>query len=147
VPVVLADPATGRVAAVHAGWRGIVAGVVAETLRALEAPAERVAAWVGPAIGACCYEVGEGVAGEVASAAGGAVVVRPATKTRPHLDLPGAVRNQLMAAGVSAPRIVVRCTRCDGDRLWSYRREGPGGGRNHAFVWVRDERVRSTRPS
>jgi YfiH family protein len=137
VPVVLADPVAGRVAAVHAGWRGVVAGVVAEAVRALDVPPEELAAWVGPAIGACCYEVGEDVAGEVASVAGEeCVMVRPGR--RPHLDLVAAVRSQLVDAGVPAPRVVLRCTRCDPETLWSYRREGRGAGRNHAFVWLRE---------
>lgn len=139
VPVVLAGPGESgpRVAAVHAGWRGIVAGVVPRTVEALGVAPDAVEAWVGPAIGACCYEVGEEVAAEVAEVAGtGCVVPAAAIGGRPHLDLPGAVRAQLEEAGVRAPRIVVRCTRCDGERLWSYRRAGKRAGRNHAFVWL-----------
>jgi len=144
-------------AAVHAGWRGIVTGVVP---RAVEALAEMgaappwLAAWIGPAIGTCCYEVSDDVAAQVASAAGAACVVpqhwqergsRPDPEldseldpesTRPHLDLVAAVRHQLTAAGVPAPRIVLRCTRCDDERLWSYRRDGRAAGRNHAFAWL-----------
>jgi hypothetical protein len=125
------------IGAVHAGWRGIVAGVVgatAERLRAAGAPeAAGWTAWVGPAIGACCYEVGPEVAARVAVATTPAVVV--ATAGRPRLDLAGAVGYQLAAAGVGDVRRVARCTRCHPEELWSYRREGARAGRNHAFIW------------
>jgi len=138
VPVLLAARG-GPIAAVHAGWRGIEAGVVARALEALAAPPEEVAAWIGPAIGVCCYEVGEEVAERVAAASDPAVVA-PGLRMprgRPHVDLAGAVRRQLVGAGVPEPRLVVRCTRCDEAGLWSYRREGRGAGRNVAFLWRR----------
>ncbi len=142
VPVLLArasaepENGPGPVAAIHAGWRGIEAGVVARTVRALGVPPEALTAWIGPSIGACCYEVSDDVAKRVAGASHAAVVV-PGPGERPHLDLPGAVRHQLLQAGIAAPRIVVRCTRCDAETLWSYRREGKGAGRNVAFIWIR----------
>ena len=58
------SPAGDRVAAIHAGWRGLVAGVIAATLEQFAEPA-RLTAWIGPAIGPCCYEVGEEVAAPV----------------------------------------------------------------------------------
>ena len=136
VPLVLAGG--GRVAAVHAGWRGVVAGVVGRAVAALGAPPGELAAWIGPAIGVCCYEVGEEVAEAVAGATDPGVVAPGAgADGRPHLDLAGAVRRQLARAGVPEPRILVHCTRCDPERLWSYRREGQGVGRNVAYVWMR----------
>lgn len=137
VPVLLAARGGGRIAAVHAGWRGIEAGVVARALEALAAPPEEVAAWIGPSIGVCCYEVGEEVAERVAAASDPSVVA-PGGRIpggRPHVDLAGAVRRQLVGAGLPEPRTVVRCTRCDAAALWSYRREGKGAGRNVAFIW------------
>ena len=128
--------AGGPVAAVHAGWRGLEAGVVLRAVEALPAAPESLISWIGPAIGACCYEVGEEVAARVAAASHPSVVT-PGLRYRPHLDLPGAVRHQLLRAGVPAPRIVVRCTRCDAEALWSYRREGRGAGRNVTYVWIR----------
>ena len=63
VPVLVGDPETGRAVAVHAGWRGVVAGVVAEAVAALEAPDRGgLVAAVGPCIGPCCFEVGDEVA-------------------------------------------------------------------------------------
>jgi YfiH family protein len=79
VPVLV--EAGAQVAAVHAGWRGLVAGVLAATAERLAAggapPAAEWIAWIGPTIGACCYEVDEDVAARVAEASSPAVVSRP----------------------------------------------------------------------
>jgi len=138
VPVLLAGPE--GLAAVHAGWRGLAAGIIPRTLatlaRALGAEPARWSAWIGPAIGPCCYEVGDDVAREVAAASAPEVVV-PGRAERPHLDLAAAADAQLRAAGLGAVLRVDACTRCDEGSLWSYRREGKGAGRNLAFVWRR----------
>jgi YfiH family protein len=136
VPVVLAGPQA--IAAVHAGWRGLVDGVIAATLRELPGPLSKWTAWIGPAIGVCCYEVGEEVAERVIAAGGpasGLAMVVPGPNGRPHLDLPGVAARQLREAGVGRVLGLVRCTRCDEERLFSYRREGKGGGRNLTFIW------------
>lgn len=132
VPVVLAGP--GGIAAVHAGWRGLVNGVISATLCELPGQLSEWTAWIGPAIGACCYEVDEDVAAQVVASSDPAVAV-PGPAGRPHLDLPGVARRQLEAAGVGEVVWLVRCTRCDEEKLSSYRREGKGGGRNVAFIW------------
>jgi polyphenol oxidase len=136
VPVLLAGPE--GLAAVHAGWRGLAAGILPEAVEtvagALGAEPARWSAWIGPAIGPCCYEVGEDVAAEVARASAPEVVV-PGRAERPHLDLAAAAHAQLRAAGVGAVARVAACTRCDQETLWSYRREGKGAGRNLAFIW------------
>ncbi len=143
VPVLLAGP-DGKLAAVHAGWRGIVAGIIGETLKAaVDADPDGISpdwsAWIGPAIGQCCYEVSEDVAAEVVAASSPEVSRpgRPGHSGKPHLDLVLAARRQLEAAGVLPERVeaVPACTRCDEERLYSYRREGKGGGRNIAFIW------------
>jgi YfiH family protein len=133
VPVLLAGPR--GLAAVHAGWRGIVGGVIPATLEAAGARSGWTA-WIGPAIGPCCYEVGEEVAEQVA-AASGPEVVRAGPAGRPYLDLVAAARRQLAAAGIEEVRAVASCTRCEADRLYSFRREGKGVGRNVAFIWRR----------
>lgn len=132
VPVLLAGER--ELAAVHAGWRGLAAGVIGRTLESLAAPAAALTAWIGPAIGPCCYEVSDEVAAAVVAASTPAAR-RTCTGQRPHLDLVAAAREQLTHRGVTDVRAVDVCTRCHADQLWSYRREGPGGGRNHGFVW------------
>ncbi len=135
VPVLLAGPA--GIAAAHAGWRGIAAGVVGATVAALGGPPDESMAWIGPAIGRCCYETGPDVAAQVAAASDPAVVM-PGPAGRPHLDLQDAVRRQLLAAGLRQRQIHVLplCTKCEAARLHSYRREGKAAGRNHAFIWL-----------
>lgn len=140
VPVLLAG-ARG-VAAVHAGWRGLAAGIIGASVLALK-PTE---AWIGPSIGPCCYEVGEEVAAEVERALDAgksraepereSMKVRwPGRGSRPHLDLYRAAELQLLAAGVGKIQTHRICTRCHPQWLASYRRDGKGAGRNIALVW------------
>ena len=141
VPVLLADPVSGAVAGAHAGWRGTLVRVVDAAARALAAeaaaPPSRLKAVIGPAIRACCFEVGP----EVVSAfreKGHDVdrfVFRPRTAGRPHLDLVLANRLQLLAAGLPENGIedTTVCTRCQ-PAFHSYRREGPTVGRNWSVV-------------
>jgi YfiH family protein len=137
VPVLLADPADrGRIAAVHAGWRGLAQRILPAVLDRFESAGGALVAWIGPAIGPCCYEVGDEVAAAVA-AASSAGVVRPGPRERPHLDLAAAARLQLAERGVADVEQIEGCTRCDADRLWSYRREGAKAGRNVAVIWRR----------
>lgn len=134
VPVALHGE--GAAAIVHAGWRGAAAGVVTAARAVMAAaggPPQRAA--IGPCIGPCCYEVGDEVAARVAAASDESVIA-PGPGRRPHLDLRAAVAGQLGRAGVAAIRVVEECTRCRPERLWSYRREGPGAGRNVALVWL-----------
>jgi hypothetical protein len=132
VPVLLA--ASDAVGAVHAGWRGAaanVAGSAAEVLLSLSDDPGSVRAWLGPAIGACCYEVG----GEVASRFAGEFA-RSSDDGRYRLDLPAVVRGQLEAAGVSRDRISndPSCTMCGGERFASYRRDRERAGRMIALI-------------
>ena len=130
VPLLLAS-AQG-VIAVHAGWRGVVAGIARRAARRLLAGASApVRAWIGPAIGPCCYEVGADVAARVVaqSTAGVATVDR-----RPRVDLAAAVEWQLASEGIAAVELVRACTRCHPEWLWSYRRDGGAAGRNLSFI-------------
>ncbi|MFW6775300.1 peptidoglycan editing factor PgeF [Nocardioides sp. CPCC 205120] len=134
VPVLLADPAGGAVAAAHAGREGMRSGVVPATVAALRAAgAGEVRAWVGPHVCGRCYEVPAALRDEVA-----AVVPAAAATTSwgtPALDLGAAVRTQLAAAGVDDVVEVGRCTMEDAD-LWSHRRDGATAGRLAGLVQV-----------
>lgn len=135
VPVLLADPDGGAVAAVHAGWRGTLAGVAAAGARALtgEGSPARLLAVVGPSIGPCCYEVSADLAARFGEALG--PVVRPGPGG-PHLDLWEANRRALCAAGIPDDRIEVMrlCTACDSGRFFSHRRDRGRTGRHVAFI-------------
>ena len=142
VPVLLATASGGAVAAVHAGWRGLEAGVITEAVRALREAAGsggrtvRVLAAVGPCISAAAYEVGEEVASRFRAAYPGAV--RDGVGVKPHLDLRAVARQQLFAAGLAASDIAVHpgCTFTDAAGFHSYRREGKGVGHQAAWIGV-----------
>jgi YfiH family protein len=145
IPALIADPRTGAVAAIHAGWRGTVAGVARAAVAALgrelgARPADlRVA--LGPAIGACCFEVGAEVVGAFRAALGDAAasVVLPSPRGAPdrwHVDLKAANRLFLERAGVDPAAIESgpECTHCDRARFFSYRRDGSATGQLMAVI-------------
>ena len=121
LPIALARVGDGRpgVAVLHAGWRGLLAGIVAEGVRALSG---RAHAAIGPAIGPCCYEVGPEVA-EPFSAAFGPDVLHGR-----NLDLWTAAERALLAAGVEEVERVDLCTSCNPELFFSHRRTGKPRG-------------------
>jgi YfiH family protein len=143
VPLLLADPRTGDVAAVHAGWRGVVAKVVPAAIEALAGldPPGRVPlfAAIGPCIGACCFEVGRDVGAQIADACGKGRVVVWAAQDKVYVDLRAAVRAQLQARGVPDAHIedVPGCTKHEAARFHSHRRDGADSGRMLAAIAAR----------
>lgn len=121
--------AEGAVAALHGGWRGLAAGILAEGLRALgELGAHgRVAAALGPGAGGCCYEVGEEVHAAFAPGHDARVGAR-------NIDLKAIAREQLERAGVEEVHDVGLCTMCSGD-FFSHRREHGVTGRQAGIAW------------
>lgn len=121
------------VGAAHAGWRGLVEGVVEAMVAALGDPAD-VAVAIGPGIGPCCYPTGADVRREFARRFGPGVVHGEA------VDLAGAARAALAAAGVGEGAVwdSGACTSCDPARWFSYRRDGAPAGRQAGIVWIGD---------
>jgi hypothetical protein len=130
------------VAMVHAGWRGLAAGVLEEGVAALRELAgaravggageehdSEVVAVIGPGAGACCYEVGE----EVHAALGAAYGLEHPPARR--IDLKAIARDRLLAAGVAEVWDVGACTICD-ERFFSHRREGARAGRQGGVAWL-----------
>jgi YfiH family protein len=116
------------VAMVHAGWRGLSAGVLEQgvrTLRQLAGAESAITAVVGPGAGVCCYEVGP----EVHRAFAGAHA-----RGR-NIDLRAIARERLLGAGVAEVRDVDACTICD-QRFFSHRREGMRAGRQAGIAWL-----------
>lgn len=132
------------VAAAHAGWRGLAAGVLEATLAALceaagAAPGD-LEAWLGPCIGPRAFEVGD----DVRAAFGGGRPGRAAARFTPRgpehpgkwlADLPGLAHDRLRAAGVGRLQSAARCTVEERSRYFSYRRDGRTG-RMAALVWI-----------
>lgn len=118
----------GAVAALHAGWRGLAAGVLEQgviALRELGAGEGEITALIGPGAGPCCYEVGE----EVHTAFAGR------HRYGQNIDLRAIARDRLLAAGVTEVRDVEVCTICD-ERYFSHRREGERAGRQGGVAWL-----------
>ena len=129
LPVALG--ATGAVAMVHAGWRGLAAGVLEEGVRAVRelGGEDDIVAIIGPGAGPCCYEVGE----EVHAAFGGAH--RAQGPHTGNIDLKAIAREKLLAVGVTKVQDIAMCTICD-ERFFSYRREGARAGRQGGVAWL-----------
>ena len=125
LPIVLAAPAEGTVAVVHAGWRGLAGGILSRAVQAFDDPGG-VRAVIGPAIGSDHYEVGEDVAAAVGSGCGSrAVTVR--RNGALHLDLSATARAALGGLGVGHLEEAGVCTACEPDRFYSHRGEGTTG--------------------
>jgi YfiH family protein len=131
VPVLLADPETGVIAAAHAGRPGLAAGVVPAAVRRMrELGAREITAWLGPRVCGSCYEVPAALQAEV-----GAIVPQAVATTSwgtPSLDIGAGVRAQLEAIGVAVVDVDT-CTRESPD-LYSYRRDGARAGRFAGLV-------------
>ncbi len=139
VPVLVGDETSGRAAAVHAGWRGVVSGVLPAALSTMRARPGKVVAAIGPSIGPCCFEVGEDVAEQIALAVPAPRVIARRATGKAWVDLRVAVRAQLLACGVPGTRVddVGGCTRCDSARYHSFRRDGAASGRMLGVIAAR----------
>ena len=138
VPVLLALEGGRTVAAVHAGWRGVISGAVPAALAAAggaAVPATAVAA-IGPCIGGDAFEVGPEVVAEFVRAFGDDAPIVRRVGDRGHVDLRQAVRLQLVAAGMSPDRIDTtdRCTHRDAGEFFSHRRDNGVTGRMAAVI-------------
>jgi hypothetical protein len=143
-PVVfLHDPEAGVAGLVHAGWRGLVEGVVESAVglarRELGLDPTRSFAAISPAIGPCCFEVGDDVAAVLRARPGGAVGVSKGGSSRARGDLPALVRAALLEAGFRSDAIdgSPPCTRCRCADFFSHRASGGRGGRGAAVLELR----------
>ena len=129
-PILLADPQTNAVAAIHAGWRGTAAGIVSAALARMRTEfgtnPQDIFAAIGPGIGVCCYEVGLEVARQFGMQKAG------------NVDLAVENRTQLIRAGVKPERIeqVGGCTFCNPAQFFSWRRDHDRAGRMISFIRV-----------
>jgi YfiH family protein len=131
LPIILADERTGAFAAVHAGWRGTLAGIVARTVEQMQMSYDTrdgdLHAALGPAIASCCFEVGPEVLAQFREKYPYAdeLVSQRQENGKAHLDLRYANRRQLIDCGVPVDRIYDcgLCTVCRNDLFFSYRRE------------------------
>ena len=130
LPIALARTNGGApaVAVLHAGWRGLLEGIAASGVEALGGVG--LAAAIGPAIGPCCYEVGEEVAAPYRERFGNDVVHNG------RLDLWTSAERALRAAGVQHVQRFDRCTACEPETFFSHRRDGGNTGRQGVIAYV-----------
>jgi YfiH family protein len=133
MPVLLTDEAGSVVAAAHAGWRGLSAGVIEAAVAAMKVPPAQVLAWLGPAIGPRAYEVGEDV--RAAFAAHESAFSAPTRPGHWMLDLYAVARARLGNAGVTGIYGGGFCTYTEAARFYSYRRDKTKE-RMAALIWL-----------
>lgn len=130
LPVLFCDRAASVVAAAHAGWRGLAAGVLEATIEAMAVPSGQLMAWLGPAIGPGRFEVGAEVREQFLASQGEAAALAFAAATRPghfYADIYQLARQRLAAAGLTAIYGGDRCTFDEPRDFFSYRRDGQTG--------------------
>jgi YfiH family protein len=138
LPLLICNRSGSRVAAIHAGWRGLLAGVIESTLAEFETGGEQLLAWMGPAIGPAAFEVGS----EVRDAF---IADRPGDEkafleNRPGhwlADIYGLARSRLQAQSVDFVGGGDYCTVSEPERFFSYRRDGVTG-RMASLIWIDD---------
>jgi hypothetical protein len=137
LPVLLADRAGTVVAAAHAGWRGLAAGVLERTLEAMAVPATELSAWLGPCIGTEAFEVGPEVRAAFRAADPQASsAFRPGRPGHWHADLAGLARQRLARAGVRQIGGGGIDVHADAARFYSHRRDAGRTGRQGALIWL-----------
>jgi len=135
LPVLFCSRDGRHIGAAHAGWRGLAAGVLEQTVSAMNVPGSELRAWLGPAISQNHFEVGEEVR-EVFVKADRAASSRFRMNARGRLqaDLAGLARLRLASLGLTDVSGGTWCTYADRERFYSHRRDGKGG-RLAALIW------------
>ena len=140
LPVLLCDEGGTVVAAAHAGWRGLCAGVLEQTLRAMDKPPATLLAYLGPAIGPAAFEVGAEVRAAFLAADAGseqevASAFAPGKPGKFYADLYALARQRLAHFGVHRIYGGGYCTHGERERFYSYRRDG-ATGRMASLIWM-----------
>jgi polyphenol oxidase len=136
MPVLFADDDGRVIGAAHAGWRGLCAGVLENTMRAMQTPPAKTMAWLGPAIGPKAYEVGDEVrAAFLARDRAAAVAFSPARPGHWLLDLYAVARQRLRGCGIERVSGGSYCTYLESERFHSYRRDRTSA-RMAALLWL-----------
>jgi YfiH family protein len=141
-PILLYDPANHAVALIHAGWRGVAQGIARRAIERMQeafgSEPREIVAGLGPAVGPCCYTVGD----DVASAMGYVLpdwkqAMTPDEKGQWRLDLSAANAQQLTAAGVEKIEHAHLCTSCQSDEFFSHRASSGHTGRFAVVAYLR----------
>lgn len=139
LPLLLCDRAGREVAAVHAGWRGLLAGVIEQAVGRFRAPRDSVLVWMGPAIGPRVFEVGDEVRAAFVAEDVDCAGCFTATRSGHWLaDLYALARHRLRRLGIESIYGGELCTFSDAERFYSYRRDG-ATGRMASLIWLQPE--------
>src|SRR5690554_6942656 len=139
LPVLITNTSGSQIAAVHAGWRGLQAGIIEKTLARFLTPASTILVWLGPAIGPNAFEVGPEVkAAFLAADAEAETAFTPTQTERFMADIYLLARQRLHAQGVTAIYGGEYCTFSEKERFFSYRRDGITG-RMATLIWMENE--------
>ncbi len=143
-PVLLWDPVTGAVGAVHAGWRGTAAGIAGKTVKAMAqefgAKPENIRAAIGPNIGQCCFETDMDVPQAILAAYGEAArAYIQARNKKYYVNLKAVNALDLRRSGVENISVSQCCTVCENQRFWSHRVVGNQRGSQGAVIVCREE--------
>jgi polyphenol oxidase len=136
LPLLICDQNASCVAAVHAGWKGLLGGIIEEALKALKTPGEDLLAWLGPAIGAGVYEVGEEVQEKfIAHDISAKASFRPLSKNKYLMDIYSLARQRLARQNITRVYGGEFCTLTQKDKFFSYRRDRETG-RMASLIWI-----------
>jgi YfiH family protein len=138
LPIFICDRRSTRIGILHAGWRGLTAGIIEEGLRKIQLPTGNLLAWLGPAIGSSAYEVGDEVRQTFVSLdreLAEAFTPVPGRKGHWLADLSDLARRRLRAQGVHSIYGGLRCTLRERNLFFSHRRDG-GCGRMASLIWL-----------
>ena len=136
LPVLLCSRDGGTVAAAHAGWRGLAAGVIENTVAAMRTPVREILAWLGPGVGTAAYEVDAEVRDAfVCRHREDTNAFTPRRPERWTADLASLARARLLRCGIAAVHGGERCTHSDPERFYSFRRDGKTG-RFATLIWI-----------
>lgn len=136
LPILICDKQAREVAAIHAGWRGLAAGIIGRTIKMLNSPPHNMLAWLGPAIGPDAFQVGDDVRDVfVADDKSAAFAFMPDNTGRWMADLYQLARIHLGRLGVAEIIGGCHCTYHDRKHFYSYRRSSRTG-RMAALVWI-----------
>ena len=127
LPILLCSRDGREIAAIHAGWRGLAAGVIEATVEAMRSPAGELLAWFGPAISREAFEVGPEVRERFGDWERGEELFAPNDRGRLQADLYGLAQGRLRRSGVPGAFGGGLCTYADARRFYSYRRDGETG--------------------
>lgn len=137
VPILICNKSGTQIAAIHAGWKGLVSGIIENTIQKFSEPAANYLAWVGPAICEKCYETGDDIKQQFVNKYNFLEQTFNKNHTKTHTDLPRIAEMILKQHGVNHVFLSNACTFEENDKFYSYRRQAKTG-RIATLIWFKE---------